>query len=327
MNKTNSFKRLVTAGLILAATACGTITAHAADKVKVGVFSASSALPYYVGLKRGYFDEVDIEVETVVIGTHPLIVQALVTGDIDVASNVVTLEGANIVARRPGTLKFIALNGQNAEYIMEQFVVAPNSTAKTVADLKGAKLFSAPGPANLGAAKAVLAAAGLKEGTDFTIQEQGMGNHMGAMKGGTFDGGFTLEALASSMIDQGIAKRLEAGVISKYLLKDEAAEAYAAGAAVSGKMLEERPDVAARFAKAWEKATADANNDPTARAYMAEDMRVNPKLVDTVPLAHFVMSKDLSEKQIEDFQKFIQIGVDLGVVAKPVKAEDLLEKE
>ena len=104
------------------------------------------------------------------------------------------------------------------------------------------------------------------------------------------------------------------------------AEAYAAGAAVSGKMLEERPDVAARFKAAWAKAAADANDDPTARAYMAEDMNVNPKLVDTVPLAHFVMAEDLTDKEIEDFQKFIGIGVDLGVVASPVPAEDLLEK-
>ncbi|MCI5074174.1 ABC transporter substrate-binding protein [Oricola sp.] len=326
MIKLTSLKQLAVTGLVIAATAVGTVSADAADKVKVGVFKASSALPYYIGLKRGYFEEADIEVETVVIGTHPLIVQALVTGDIDVASNVVTLEGANIVSRRPGTLKFIALNGQNSEYIMEQFVVAPDSEAKTVADLKGARLFSAPGPANLGAAKAVLVAAGLKEGDDFTIQEQGMGNHIGAMQGGSFEGGYTLEALASTMVDQGIAKRLETGVISKYLLKDEAAEAYAAGAAVSGKMLEERPDVAARFKAAWAKATADANDDPTARAYMAEDMNVNPKLVDTVPLAHFVMSADLTEKEIEDFQKFIGIGVDLGVVASSVSAEDLLEK-
>lgn len=147
---------------------------------------------------------------------------------------------------------------------------------------------------------------------------------MGAMQGGGFDGGYTLEALASTMVDQGIAKRLETGVISKYLLKDEEAEAYAAGAAVSTKMIEERPDVVTRFSEAWAKAVKDANDDPTARAYMAEDMNVNPKLIDTVPLAHFVMSKDLSEKQIGDFQKFIGIGVDLGVVAEPVKAEDLL---
>jgi ABC-type nitrate/sulfonate/bicarbonate transport system substrate-binding protein len=36
------------------------------DKIKVGVFPSSSALPFYVALERGYFKEVGIEPEAVV---------------------------------------------------------------------------------------------------------------------------------------------------------------------------------------------------------------------------------------------------------------------
>ena len=312
-----------TLGLGLALSSSFAMSAAAADKVKVGVFVAGSALPYYVGVARGYFEEADIEVEPVFIGTHPLIVQAMVSGDIDATSNLVTLEGANINALRPGTMKFIALYGQNSEYVMEQFVVKPDSTAETIADLEGANLFSAPGPANFGAAKASLIASGLTE-DQFMMQEQGMGNHIGAMQSGNFDGGYTLEALASIMVDQGIAKRLETGVIAKYLMKDETAEAYAAGAAVSGEMLEERPDVAKRFAEAWAKAVKDANDDPTARALLTE-MNVPDALTETVPLAHFTMVKDMTEAEMAEFQTFIDIGVDLGVVASPVPAADMIE--
>ena len=62
----------------------------------------------------------------------------------------------------------------------------------SLADLKGKKLMSAPGPANVTMAKAVLAAAGLKEG-DYTIDQLDMGQHVNAMKAGTFDAGYTLE--------------------------------------------------------------------------------------------------------------------------------------
>ncbi|MGI3164137.1 ABC transporter substrate-binding protein [Pseudooceanicola sp. 200-1SW] len=308
-------------GLGLALSTAMAVSATAADKVKVGVFVAGSALPYYIAAERGYFAEADLEVEPVFIGTHPLIVQAMVSGDIDATSNLVTLEGANINALRPGTMQFIALYGQNSEYVMEQFVVKPDSTATSIADLKGANLFSAPGPANLGAAKASLIASGLGE-DEFMIQEQGMGNHVGAMQSGNFDGGYTLEALASIMVENGIAKRLETGVIAKYLMKDESAEAYAAGAAVSGKMLEERPEVAARFAAAWAKAVADANDDPTARDLLT-DMKVPEALTATVPLAHFTMVSDMTEAEMGEFQTFLDIGVDLGVVAKPVVAGDI----
>ncbi|SNS31665.1 ABC transporter substrate-binding protein [Tropicimonas sediminicola] len=310
-------------GLGIALSSSVAVSASAADKVKIGVFVASSALPYYVAAERGYFEEVDLEVEPVFIGTHPLIVQAMVSGDIDAVSNLVSLEGANINALRPDTMQFIALYGQNSEYVMEQFVVKPDSTATSIADLKGANLFSAPGPANLGAAKASLLASGLGE-DEFRIQEQGMGNHIGAMQSGNFDGGYTLEALASIMVDLGIAKRLETGVIAKYLMKDETAEAYAAGAAVSGKLIADRPDVAKRFAAAWAKAVKDANDDPSARSLLAE-MKVPENLTETVPLAHFSMVSDLSEAELGEFQSFVDIGVDLGVVAEKIDVADITE--
>lgn len=322
--KTNRRTALLLAATCLSLAGIGYASAQDLDKVRVGVFPSSSALPYYIALDRGYFADQGIEVETVILSTHPLIIQSLLTGDIDVASNVVTLEGANIVARRPDTLKYIAINGQNAQYITEQFVIPADSDATSLADLEGARLFSAPGPANMGAAIAVLAQVGLEEGTDYTMQEQPMGNHIGAIQSGNFEGGYTLEPLATNMIAQGMAKRLEAGVISTYLLGDSEAEAYAAGAALSSEFMNESADVAARFAAAWALAVADANNDPSARELLAGDMNVPPDLTDTVPLAHFVMASDLEETDIGDFQKFIDVGVDLGVVPSAVEATTLL---
>jgi NitT/TauT family transport system substrate-binding protein len=49
------------------------------------------------------------------------------------------------------------------------------------------------------------------------------------MTAGTFDGEYTLEPNASMMIKAGVARSLEAGVISKYILGNESANAYALG--------------------------------------------------------------------------------------------------
>lgn len=313
------------AALVLAALFTAS-SALAADKVKVGVFPSSSALPYFVALHRGYFKDAGIDVETVPLTSHPLIVQAMVAGSIDVASNLVTLEGANINSRRPNTLSYIALNGQNAQYITEQFVVKASSTAKTLKDLKGTKLFSAPGPANIGAARAVLKFVGLEENKDYTIQEQQLSVHLGALQGGAFDGGFTLEPVASTIISQGVGRRLEAGVIATYLLGDKQALAFAAGCAVSGKMLADNPDLARRFAAAWAKGVADANNDPKVRDYLAQDMNTPAALAPTVPLAKIVMAKDLSKADEVSFQKFVDIGVSLGVIKDKVDTASFIKK-
>ena len=86
---------------------------------------------------------------------------------------------------------------------MEQFVVRNGCRqVKSLKDLKGLKLMSAPGPANLNTAKGILAKVGLKDG-DYTIDQLDMGQHVNAMKAGTFDGGYTLEPGATIMREDG----------------------------------------------------------------------------------------------------------------------------
>ena len=324
-NTPSSRKRQLLLAMLAAVTTSVSMPTYAADKVKVGVFPSSSALPYFVALERGYFKEVDIETEAVTFNAHPLTVQAIVTGDIDVASNLVTLEGANINQRRANTLTFISLNGQNAQYITEQFVVRMGSTAQSLKDLKGAKIMSAPGPANLGAAKAVLRSAGLEEGKDYTIQEQQMGVHIGAMQANTFDAAYTLEPLASIMIKQGAARRLEAGVIATHLLGRKEALAFAAGGALSNKFMTERPQVAARFASAWAKAVNDVARDAKVRELLPKYMNTSADIAPTVPLAKLMLVKDLTAQDMSDFQKFVDIGIQQGVIKGAVDVKTLIK--
>lgn len=319
----NFVRRSLIAALAFGAAALAP-AALAQDKLKIAVFPSSSSLPIYVGIERGFFKEVGIEVEVVPMNTHPLQVQALVAGDIDGSSNLVTLEGANINQRRPNTLVYISLNGQNAQYITEQFVVKPGSTAKTIKDLKGAKIFCAPGPANLGAAKAILKTVGLEENRDYTMTEQGMGVHIGAIQGANFDAGYTLEPLGTMMIKQGVAKRLEGGVIATHLLGRVDAQAYAAGGLLSGKLIAEKPELAARYAKAWAKAVQVASADPKAREYLTK-FNVPADLVQSVPLAKFTMVKDMPARDLADFQKFVDLGVEFGVVKDKIDVKSMIK--
>ena len=81
----------------------------AQQKMRMGLFIASSALPYFIAKERGYFAAEGLDVEGVPLATQPLVVQGIVTGDLDAASNLLSLEGANINALRPDTLKYILL--------------------------------------------------------------------------------------------------------------------------------------------------------------------------------------------------------------------------
>src|ERR1700675_4487103 len=139
---------------VLALSAIASGQAAAQDKVSVGVFPISSSLPYFVGVERGFFKEQNIEPEMTKLMGGPPNVAAMMTNQIEVSAVLVTLEGLNANVKKPGVAMYIAVNSQTKVWKMEQFVVRNGFKAETIADLKGAKLMSAPGPANLNTPKA-----------------------------------------------------------------------------------------------------------------------------------------------------------------------------
>jgi NitT/TauT family transport system substrate-binding protein len=319
-------KLTICAAVALALSAIAPDRALAQDKVSVGVFPVSSSLPYFVAVERGFFKEVNIDPEMTKLMGGPPNVAAMMTNQIEVSAVLVTLEGLNANVKKPGVAMYIALNSQTKVWKMEQFVVRNGFKAETIADLKGAKLMSAPGPANLNTAKAILAKNGLKEG-DYTIDQLDMGQHVNAMTAGTFDGGYTLEPNASMMIKAGVARSLEAGVISKYILGDETADAYAAGCAMTSDFIAKRPDVAKHFATAWGKAVDFINKNPDeARKYLAKNTFTPDNVVDMVSMLGYVMAGDMSAKQLGDLQKLADFGNSIGVVPEKLDVTKVLQK-
>jgi NitT/TauT family transport system substrate-binding protein len=301
------------------------LPAAAQDKVKVGVFPVASTLPYFVAVERGFFKEQNIETEmTRLIGGPPNIA-AMITNQIDAAAVLVTIEGMNANLKKPGVAMYISLNSQNKTYQMEQFVVRKGFEAKSLKDLKGAKIMSAPGPANVTMAKAALAAAGLKEG-DYTIDQLDMGQHVNAMTAGTFDAGYTLEPNASTMRKMGVATTLEVGVIAHYVLGDPEADAFVGGCALTTDFVKNRPEVAKRFTAAWAKAVDFINNNPKdARQYLLKNTFTPPDVVDTVPMIKYVMAKDLTAKDKAAYQKFIDFSVTTGTLPEKIDVTKYLQ--
>jgi NitT/TauT family transport system substrate-binding protein len=319
MTKPAHMTRRAFAGTLAAAAIGGRAArAQGLAKVKVGVFPISSSLPFFVALELGYFKELNIEPEVTRLMGGPPNVAALMTNQIDVSAVLVTLEGLNANVKKPGVAMYVSMNSQNAKYTMEQFVAGTNSGIKKLADFKGKKLLCSPGPANLNTAKAVLAKIGLKDG-DFTIDQLDQGQHVNAIKTGTFDGGYTLEPSASIIARTGAGYTIEAGVIAKYILGSPDANAYAAGCALTTEFIKTRPEVARRFAAGMAKAIAYIKASPNAaRKYLAKNTLTPDDLVDVVALLGYTMTKDMTPKQKEELQQFADFGVQIGVVPEKV---------
>jgi NitT/TauT family transport system substrate-binding protein len=299
--------------------------AVAQDKVKVGVFPTASSLPYFVAIERGFFKEQNIEPETIRLIGGPPNIAAMISNQIEAAIVLVTIEAMNANLKKPGVAMYIGVHSQNKTYQMEQFVVRKGYSAESLKDLKGARIMSAPGPANVVAAKAVLAKVGLKEG-DYTIDQLDMSQHVNVMTAGTFDAGYTLEPQASTMRKLGVARTLEAGVITKYILGNENGNAFAAGCALTSDFIKGRPDVARRFAAVWKKGIAFVNDNPQeARKYLAKNTLTPEDVVDTVPMVRYFMAADLTPQHKAEFQKFIDFSTEVGTVPEKVDITKYLQ--
>jgi len=114
-------------------------------------------------------------------------------------------------------------------------------------------------------------------------------------------------------------------VIATHLLGRKDASAFAAGAALSGKFIAERPDVAKRFAAVWARGVQAAQSDSSTRGYLIAGMKVLPELAATVPLPRIVMAADLKPADADDFQKFLNIGQQLGVVKDKIDGRALVK--
>ena len=127
------------------------------------------------------------------------------------------------------------------------------------------------------------------------------------------------------MVAQKIGKRIETGVIATHLLGRKEASAFAAGAVLSEKLISERPDVARRFTEAWARGLKQAQTDSSTRGYLIQGMKVPPELAATVPLPRIVMAKDMTAADVADFQKFLDIGTELGVVKEKIDGKTMVK--
>lgn len=300
--------------------------ASAQEKVRVGANPVSASLPLYYGVEKGIFKAEGLDLELTQIIGPPANLAALIAGQIDVASNLTTIDAANGNLKKPGAAIFIAVNSQNKQYKMEQFVVRKGVEATKLSDLKGKRIASAPGPGNVVMAKAVLKKAGLNEG-DYTLDQLDLTQHVNSLTAGTFDAAYTLEPAATILNNTGAARTLEAGVVATYVLGDDKANGWIAGTAMSSDFIKSKPATAKKFAAAWEKSikAVEANLDD-ARKSMIKSINMSAEVADKVPMVKFTMAADLKPENIAEFQKFIDFTTETGILSAKVDVNTMLQK-
>ena len=303
----------------------GTSNSENPGKISIGFWPVAAGLPLFLAVKKGYFQEVGLNVEAVKFASANQVAEALVAGRLQGTGNGVA-SGALGLAEiaSPGLFKILASNPSNVEHVLEQVIVAKDSSIQSIADLKGKKLATGPGAQNKAIGEAILEAVGV---SNPTVQQLEINQHVAAIESGQIDAAYTLEPTGTVGTMKGITRILESGVVAKYILGDGMAPWFGGSAALSTEFIGKYPETTKIYAEAYRRAIQDIRDNPDeARQYMTGYTAIEGDLVQKVPLVGYTMYDEFTSEDVAYFQKFFDFMTDKAVFSRQVDVASLLYK-
>lgn len=304
----------------------GCLPAMADDKeILIGYWPIVGGLPLYVGIEKGFFKQAGLNVRAVKFASPQQVVESMITGRIHGCANGTATAALGLgTITSPDLFKIICSNPSNEKMVLDEFLVPINSTAKSIADLKGKRIASGPGVQNVTMAKIIMAKNGY---SDAKIIELPVGQHAPSLAAGQIDGVYTLEPTGTVARLKGLGKVLETGVISKYVLGDASAPWFGGAAALTSSFLTADNARARQVIAAYGEAVKFIQQHPEdARQYVAGYTGIEAALVKEVPLPGFVMYDQLTGDNLQWFQKFYDVFSENKIFSKPLQVAPLIYK-
>ncbi len=294
-------------------------------KLIIGYWPITGSLPLYLALEKGYFKEAGLNVEASKFGGAQQVVEGLIAGRVQASGS--GTGSANLALGeilQPGLFKIIASNLCNAQNILDEIIVAKNSSIKTIADLQGKKIASGPGPQNQTLAKGILEKNGVKNAQVIPMEVK---QHIGAISSGQIDAAYTLEPTGTIGQLKGITRILDSGVIAKYILGNSNAAWFGGSAALSTQFIKEHPETAKKYIEVHRRAVKSIRDNPDeARKYLAGYTPIEGDLAKAVPIPAYKMYDEFTDSDLKDFQSFFDYMQEKQVFSKKVDVASLMYK-
>ena len=263
----------------------------APDKVVVGVIPISDVAPAWLGEKKGFFREENIDVSFQPFAGGAEVIPAVLGGDVQFAfGNPVSLAFAQ---ERGIGLRYVTegvQGGSNEEDSTNGLVVHKDSDIRSPDDLAG-KTFAVNVLQSLG--EVTINTALEKRGvdtSDLEFVEVPFPDQVAALERGQFDVAWLPEPFVSQALAAGHRKLLDPMV-------DTFPRLTLSGYFASTEFIEENEDLVERFQRAMNRSLDyAAEHEDEARAAIAENSEIPPPVVEQMPLPHW--TSDLNEESI-----------------------------
>lgn len=264
--------------------------------IKIGYLPMSFNLPLYVALEQGYFSDQGLEVETVAIPSGTLIIDALVSGRIDVNGGSAITGHWFAELNSPGTFKTFMVTLVTGETDCRVFIalVKKDAPYQRPEDLKGKCIGTFPGATSVCLGKIIMRHF-LDPEKDITFVEIPPANQLPALATGQVDALLTLEPMGIIGASKGISRYFIDNPLQYAILP------YTGAAhSFSTKFLRARPREAYKVLRAYERALDFIhNNEPEARKCLAKYTSLPESLVNKLPLAVWPKLADIDRQQVQ----------------------------
>jgi NitT/TauT family transport system substrate-binding protein len=299
------------------------VRAQASPKIRVGFWPVASGIPFFAAVEKGYFKEAGLDVEPLKLASPQQVAEAMIAGRAEGSSNGTGSAALGIAEiAQPGLLQIFCTNPTNQKFVLDQFIVAKDSTIKSIADLSGKKVACGPGVQNVVLARTVLERAGAKGAS---VVELPIGQHIAAIAANQVDACYTLEPTGTVGRLNGTTRNLEVGVIAKYVLGDPMAPWHGGSASLTTEFIKKYPEVTRRYIAAYKRGVDLVKTNPAeARPFLKGYTAIEGALTNEVPMADYMMSTEFKPSDIAYFQKFFDLFTERGVFSRKVDVAGML---
>ena len=285
--------------------------------VRFVYLTAVDLLPYFVADKKGYFAEVNLKVEPMLVTGGAAVIGAVSGGSAEVGyAGTVPLIAARIQGLPLKYFSGIALDKGPANHTLI-YVASTKSGIKTAADLKGKMIAmnARSGQCEL-IARLRLADAGLSI-ADVRITTIPFPQMQAAVQLGNVDAACNNDPFLTSMKQSGIDVPVMAGLVQKEHVNELQLHS---GLFANEEWLKQNQATASAFRAALEKAMKEiAANESEARKILMEYTKIDAAVANNV-----VLSIAQTDFPVSSLQAVIDAAAATGTVPKRIEASELI---
>lgn len=291
-------------------------------RVRVADLPIVQSLPLYLAIEKGYFNAAGIEIERIPFQAPNQIIDALVSGQVDLTSP----SGASGImaiadSKDPGRFKIFMLSGGDKTIPNESLMVRNDSLLTSIQGLKGKTLGVVPGIQWRTITRSILRQAKLDPDKDVTLIEIAPNLQGQSLAAGQIDAVLALEPTPTIIKAKQIGRELVRGP-AEQLISDPF---YPGAGAIRADFVKDHPEVAKKIIEIFTRAVKEIQEHPEeARRYLKGYTPLDDVTISQVPILTFRMTSDIGQRELKSMDVFYDLFVEEEIVDSKIDFQKLL---